>query len=81
MTLYCNAAGNPSPQTAWIKSGKVLVTDSVHVIRGINRSQAGIYQCMAWNGIRGNNIANCTIDAQCKLIFYLMKFMAKSFTV
>ena len=44
MTLYCNATGNPSPQTAWIKSGKVLVTDSVHVIRGINRSQAGIYQ-------------------------------------
>ena len=79
--LYCNATGNPLPQTAWIKSGKVLVTDSVYVIRAINRSQAGIYQCMAWNGIRGNNTANCTIDVQCKLIFYLVKFMAKSFTV
>ena len=61
VTLYCNATGNPLPQTAWIKSG--------------------IYQCMAWNGIRGNNTANCTIDVQCKLIFYLVKFMAKSFTV
>ena len=29
MTLYCNGTGNPSPQIAWIKSGKVLVTDSV----------------------------------------------------
>ena len=40
--LYCNATGNPLPQTAWIKSGKVLVTDSVYVIRAINRSQAGM---------------------------------------
>ena len=71
MTLYCNATGNPSPQTAWIKSGKVLVTDSVHVIRGINRSQAGIYQCMAWNGIMRNETSNCSIDVHCKLIEYL----------
>ena len=81
MTLYCNGTGNPSPHTAWIQSGKVLVTDSVYIIRAVNRSQAGIYQCMAWNGIRGNDTANCTIDVQCKLIFYLVKFMAKSFTV
>ena len=71
MTLYCNATGNPSPQTAWIKSGKVLVTDSVHVMRGINRSQAGIYQCMAWNGIMRNETSNCTIDVYCKFIEYL----------
>ena len=50
MTLYCNGTGNPSPQIAWIKSGKVLVTDSVYVIREINRGRAGIYQCgLEWN--------------------------------
>ena len=43
MTLYCYGTGNPSPQIAWIKSGKVLVTDSVYVIGEINRGQAGIY--------------------------------------
>ncbi|XP_066024470.1 hemicentin-1-like isoform X4 [Pocillopora verrucosa] len=64
VTLYCNGTGNPSPHTAWIQSGKVLVTDSVYIIRAVNRSQAGIYQCMAWNGIRGNDTANCTIDVQ-----------------
>ena len=32
-TLSCNGTGNLSPQTAWIKSGKVLVTDNVYVIR------------------------------------------------
>ena len=71
MTLYCNGTGNPSPQTAWIKSGKVLVTDSAYVIRGINRSRAGIYQCMAWNGIIRNKTSNCSIDVHCKLIDYL----------
>ena len=57
--------------TAWIKSGKVLMTDSAYVIRGINRSQAGIYQCMAWNGIIRNKTSNCSIDVHCKLIDYL----------
>ena len=70
MTLYCNGTGNPSPQTAWIKSGKVLVTDSAYVIRGIKRSQAGIYQCMAWNGIIRNMTSNCSIDVHCKLSLY-----------
>ena len=71
MTLYCNGTGNPSPQIAWIKSGKVLVTDSVYVIREISRGQAGIYQCMVWNGIMRNVASNCTIDVHCKLIDYL----------
>ena len=71
MTLYCNGTGNPSPQIAWIKSGKVLVTDSVYVIREINRGQAGIYQCMVWNGIMRNVTSNCSIDVHCKLIDYL----------
>ena len=71
MTLYCNGTGNPSPQIAWIKSGKVLVTDNVYVIRAINRGQAGMYQCMVWNGIMRNVTLNCSIDVHCKLIEYL----------
>lgn len=62
VTLYCNGTGNPSPQIAWIKSGKVLVTDSLYVIREINRGQAGIYQCMVLNGIMRNVTSNCSID-------------------
>ena len=54
-----------------LKQPGLLVTDSVHVMRGINRSQAGIYQCMAWNGIMRNETSNCTIDVYCKFIEYL----------
>ena len=70
VTFYCNGTGNPSPQIAWVQSGKVLVTDNVYVISSINRKQAGMYECMAWNGIIRNDTSNCTIDVQCKLIFY-----------
>ena len=50
---------------------EVLVTDNVYVIRAWNRSQAGRYQCMAWNGIMRNETLNCSIDVHCKLIDYL----------
>ena len=60
MTLYCNGTGNPSPQTAWIKSGKVLVTDSAYVIRGINRSQAGIITSV-WLGMESSEIRLQTV--------------------
>ena len=60
MTLYCNGTGNPSPQTAWIKSGKVLVTDSAYVIRGINRSKAGIITSV-WLGMESSEIRLQTV--------------------
>lgn len=66
VTFYCNATGNPSPEVAWIRSGEVLVKDSAYVISAINRSQKGIYECMAWNGIGDNSTSNCTVDVQCK---------------
>ena len=69
--IIMHGTGNLSPQTAWIKSVKVLVADNVYVIRAWNRSQAGRYQCMAWNGIMRNETLNCSIDVHCKLIDYL----------
>ena len=66
VTLYCNATGNPPPKVAWMRSGEVLVKDSAYLIPAINRSQAGVYECVAWNGIDNNSSANCTVDVQCK---------------
>ena len=66
VTLYCNATGNPPPKVAWITSGEVLVKDSAYIIPAINRSQAGTYECMAWNGIGNNFTRSCTVDVQCK---------------
>lgn len=66
VTFYCNGTGNPLPKVAWIRSGEVLVEDSGYVLSAINRSQRGIYECMAWNGIGNNSTSNCTVDVQCK---------------
>ena len=71
MTLYCNATGNPPPEVAWIRSGEVLVKDSVNVISAINRSLSGIFKCMAWNGIDNNYTANCIVDVHCKYISHI----------
>lgn len=71
MTLYCNGTGNPTPNIAWIHSGEVLSINRPYVISAINRSQAGLYECMAWNGIASNATTNCTVDVQCKLIIFV----------
>ena len=66
-TLYCNATGNPVPNTAWINAGKVVSYSKRHVIANISRDQAGSYECLAWNGIGDNGTMSCLIDVQCKL--------------
>ena len=66
VTLYCNATGNPPPEVAWIRSGKVLVKDSAYIMSAIKRNQTGIYECMAWNGIGNNFTANCSLHVLCK---------------
>lgn len=66
VTFNCSATGNPSPKVAWIRSEEVVVEDGGYVISAINRSQKGIYECMAWNGVGKNSTADCTVDVQCK---------------
>lgn len=38
------------------------MTSSDYVITTINRSQAGTYKCMAWNGTTRNESSHCTVD-------------------
>lgn len=38
------------------------MTGSDYVMTTINRSQAGTYQCMAWNGTTRNETSHCTVD-------------------
>jgi len=66
VTLYCNATGNPPPEVAWIRSGEVLMKPSVNLVSAINRSQSGMYKCMAWNGIGNNYTANCSVHVKRK---------------
>ena len=66
--MYCNATGNPVPNTAWIKSGKTVSYSEGLVIVNISRSEAGSYECVAWNGIGRNATKICRVDVQCKLL-------------
>ena len=73
-TLYCNATGNPVPNTAWIKAGEVVSYSKRLVIANISRSESGSYKCLAWNGVGNNGTKSCTVDIQCKLRHYFRGF-------
>ena len=70
-TLYCNATGNPVPNTAWIKAGEVVTYNKRFVIANISRDQGGSYECLAWNGVGNNDTQNCTLNVQCELHYCL----------
>ena len=81
-TLHCVASGNPQVDIAWTKSGvpftggEILVitntstfpyvTDSKLKIETINRTDSGVYQCKAENGIGSHVVANIEVTVQCK---------------
>lgn len=77
-TLYCNATGNPTPNTAWIRksTGKVVSNQKSHVITAIKRNESGSYECLAWNGIGSNDTKLCPVDVQCKLTLFLFSLLA-----
>ena len=65
--LYCNATGNPVPNTTWTKAGEVVSYNKRLVLANISRGEGGSYECLAWNGIGKNDTKACTVDVQCKL--------------
>ena len=73
-TLFCNATGNPVPSINWIRKNRGEVTivsnNSALVFAAINRTESGLYQCIATNNI-GNDLKNCTVDVHCKLNSYV----------
>ncbi|XP_022799235.1 deleted in malignant brain tumors 1 protein-like, partial [Stylophora pistillata] len=64
VTLYCYVTGNPSPNITWIweDTGDVLSRSEELTFSAVNRSQAGNYQCLAWNGIGNSSIRTCSLD-------------------
>lgn len=63
ITLYCKSSGNPSPNIIWTKDGNdsVLHEGSNYTLKNITRGQAGIYLCIAQNGIGRNAIASIPV--------------------
>ncbi|XP_068686311.1 cell adhesion molecule-related/down-regulated by oncogenes-like isoform X2 [Montipora foliosa] len=63
ITLYCKSSGNPSPNIFWTKDGNdsVLHEGSNYTLKNITREQAGIYLCIAQNGIGRNASASIPV--------------------
>jgi uncharacterized protein YodC (DUF2158 family) len=58
--LECPATGNPAPAVTWRRNGYVIYDDNKHeirqggavlVIRGIESSDGGNYECEVYNGV------------------------------
>ena len=67
-TLHCNATGNPPPNINWIRKDlrDVLGYNEQLTLTAVNRSKAGTFQCLAWNGIGKNSTRTCSPDVHCK---------------
>ena len=68
VSLHCNATGNPPPNITWIwqDTGDLLGSSEQLTLIAINRSQAGTYQCQAWNVIGNSSTITCSLDVFCK---------------
>lgn len=53
MSLICNVSGNPHPNVAWVRASdnSVLINDSKALLKNINRTESGVFHCLAWNGM------------------------------
>lgn len=62
--LLCNFTGDPLPSVAWNRADtrRTLSNSGVLFLKDIKRSDSGIYECLAWNGIGNNSTEFCMID-------------------
>lgn len=70
LRLSCNATGNLQPLITWSK-GLVRIgvpsADGVVIVTNVNKSDSGVYQCSASNGIGRDAKASSTVTVNCKL--------------
>ena len=78
LSLICNVSGNPHPNVAWVRASdnSVLINDSNALLKNINRTESGVFHCLAWNGIGTNASSNISIDVLCEYV--LIKKTSKS---
>lgn len=55
VTLSCNASSNPPSVYKWLVSGSVVANTSVYVTPALTVEASGMYTCMAFNDITGEN--------------------------
>ena len=49
MELFCDAEGSPEPNVTWRTADGSITSGSVLIIENIQRTQKGVYTCIADN--------------------------------
>ena len=71
LLVFCNASGNPTPNITWRKldkSSPAFPSGNVLKITSINKTDAGMYECRANNGIRNNDTASFKVTVNCEYV-------------
>lgn len=69
LELFCNATGNPPPNITWSKVAVPPVQfsfDEVLTVTNINKTDSGVYQCRASNGIGSDAFASSVVTVRYK---------------
>ncbi|XP_043232369.1 protein amalgam-like isoform X1 [Amphibalanus amphitrite] len=68
--MSCQASGNPPPRIAWRKQGGTLPSGAAeheageYTVTGATRQMAGVYQCVAENGVGNPSTASVRLQVQ-----------------
>ena len=79
MTLSCNATGNPVPTISWTRDGNPINTTNHSrisflkdkkqlTITDANRTDSGVYRCVANNKFGNATSRPATLDIQCNAL-------------
>lgn len=69
LELFCNATGRPTPQITWYRvtdPSVQLPNGTALKVKNINRTDSGVYQCRASNGIGTDVCASANVTVNCE---------------
>lgn len=68
LSLVCHVTGNPPPDVLWMRgsANSVLTRNNTVMLQNVTRTDSGLFQCYAWNGIGKNASSKVTVDVLCE---------------
>lgn len=82
--LECKVSGNPEPKVTWSRKNNLLpdgiqsAVTPILSLEGVDRHQAGIYQCIASNGVGEDVTEQIILHVLCKFSMFIFKLKVRS---